>query len=179
VRNHKVIALRGNHDQRLYDLVNSQSKEVRIKFLEHGGIQTIQSYCDSNDEITEERLQQGIEIIRANYQHHTDFLGQLPLYYEDNHHIYVHAGLNPSFSDWKKQPKRDFMFIKDDFIRSSFDLKKKVIFGHTRTVDIHSQPDIWFSEDKIGIDGGCAYGMQLNFLIFQDGKYITEHIKWS
>ncbi|GAA3412077.1 metallophosphoesterase family protein [Paenibacillus hodogayensis] len=179
VRNNKAIALRGNHDQRLYDLVNSHSKEVRIKFLEHGGIQTIQSYCGSNAEITEERLQQGIEMIRTNYRHHTDFLGQLPLYYEDNHHIYVHAGLNPSFTDWKKQSERDFMYIKDEFIRSSFDLKRKVIFGHTRTVDIHTQPDIWFSEDKIGIDGGCAYGMQLNCLIFQDGKYITEHIKWS
>ena len=177
VRNHGAIALRGNHDQRLYDLVNSQSRDVRTKFLEHGGIQTIQSYCGSDSEITEERLNQGIEIIRTNFQHHIDFLGQLPLYSEDEHHIYVHAGLNPKFVDWKKQPERDFMYIKDDFIRSSFDLKKKVIFGHTRTVDIHNRPDIWFGGDKIGIDGGCAYGDQLNALIFQDGRYVTEHVK--
>lgn len=179
VRNHKAIALRGNHDQRLYDLVKSENSEVRAKFLQHGGIPTLHSYLESNFEITEERLEQGIELIRTNYQHHIDFLGQLPLYYEDDHHIYVHAGLNPEYKDWKQQPENDFMYIKNDFIRSSFQWKKKVVFGHTRTVDIHSLPDVWFGENKIGIDGGCAYGMQLNCLIYQDGKYITAKIEWA
>ncbi|RAI86058.1 calcineurin-like phosphoesterase family protein [Paenibacillus pabuli] len=46
VMNHNAIALRGNHDQRLVDLINSDSVTVRSKFLEHGGKQTLQSYCD-------------------------------------------------------------------------------------------------------------------------------------
>ena len=71
------------------------------------------------------------------------------------------------------------MYIKDEFIRSNFEINKKVIFGHTRTIDIHGVPDIWFSEDKIGIDGGCAYGMQLNCLIFQNGIYTTAQVKRS
>ncbi|SEM95088.1 MULTISPECIES: metallophosphoesterase family protein [unclassified Paenibacillus] len=178
VMNHNAIALRGNHDQRLVDLINSDSVTVRSKFLEHGGKQTLQSYCDiNNEEISDEILNQAIEFIKTHYYHHIDYISKLPFYHEDKDHIYVHAGLNPNFIDWKNQPEHDFMYIKDEFIRASFDLNKKIIFGHTKTIDIHGTSDIWFSDDKIGIDGGCAYGMQLNCLIFQEGSYITEQIK--
>ncbi|WEK53466.1 MAG: metallophosphoesterase family protein [Candidatus Cohnella colombiensis] len=177
VRKHNAIALRGNHDQRLVDLINGDSSLVKLKFLEHGGIQTLQSYCGIENEISDEILDQARETIKTHLGDHIDFLGKLPLYHEDNDHIYVHAGLNPNYIDWKNQPEQDFMYIKDEFIRSKFDLNKRIIFGHTRTIDIHGTSDIWFSEDKIGIDGGCAYGMQLNCLIFQEGAYLTEQIK--
>ncbi|MFC4777322.1 metallophosphoesterase [Paenibacillus sp. GCM10023252] len=175
VENHQAIALKGNHDQRLVDLIKGDNLSVRSKFIEHGGVQTIQSYCGLdeivNHRITDEMFDQWIAFIKTHYKHHIDFLSKLPCYYEDNHHIYVHAGLNPSYRDWKDQPEQDFMYIKDDFIQSSFNLDKKIIFGHTRTIDIHGKSDIWFSGDKIGIDGGCAYGEQLNGLIFQNGCY--------
>lgn len=177
VKRNNAIALRGNHDQRLVDLINSDSTLVRSKFLEFGGIQTLQSYCDIYNEITDEILTLAIETIKTHFGHHIDFLDKLPLYHEDKDHIYVHAGLNPNYIDWKKQPETDFMYIRDEFIQSSFDLNQKIIFGHTRTIDIHGTSDIWFSEDKIGIDGGCAYRMQLNGLIFCDGLYTTERIK--
>ena len=181
---HHAIALRGNHDQRFVDLINNDSTWIRSKFIEHGGIQTLQSYCDINivnNEISNEILNQAKDIIKTLFAHHIDFLSQLPLYHEDHDHIYVHAGLNPNFKDWKNQPEHDFMYIKDEFIRHPFeDINKKVIFGHTRTMDIHGTSDIWFSKDKIGIDGGCAIGMQLNCLIFREGLYITEQIKnWA
>ncbi|PWW45465.1 MULTISPECIES: metallophosphoesterase family protein [Paenibacillus] len=177
VMNHNAIALRGNHDQRLVDLINSDSVTVRSKFLEHGGKQTLQSYDINNEEISDEILNQAIEFIKTHYYHHNDYISKLPFYHEDKDHIYVHAGLNPNFIDWKNQPEHDFMYIKDEFIRARFDLNKKIIFGHTKTIDIHGTSDIWFSDDKIGIDGGCAYGMQLNCLIFQEESYITEQIK--
>ncbi|MEF3353855.1 metallophosphoesterase family protein [Paenibacillus sp. GYB006] len=181
VNMHNAIALRGNHDQRLVDLINNDSALIRSNFIEHGGIQTLQSYCDINiinNEISNEILNQAKDTINTFFGHHLDFLSELPLFHEDDDHIYVHAGLNPNFIDWKNQLEHDFMYIKDEFIRHTFkDLGKKVIFGHTRTNDIHGTSDIWFSKDKIGIDGGCAYGMQLNCLIFQEGSYITEQIK--
>lgn len=52
------------------------------------------------------------------------------------------------------------MYIKDEFIWYIFeDLNKKVIFGYIWMMDIYGILDIWFSDDKIGIDGGCVYGM--------------------
>nr|WP_306812700.1 metallophosphoesterase family protein [Paenibacillus soyae] len=177
VQQDRAIALRGNHDQRLVDLIRKASPDVKAKFLEHGGAQTIQSYCHSGDEVTEEQLDKAIEWIRTQYGHHIAFLDSLPLYFEDSEHIYVHAGLNPDYPDWREQPEHDFMYIKNAFIQSSLKHDRHVIFGHTKTIDIHGTPDIWFGENKIGIDGGCAYGMQLNGLIYEDGEYRVVKVK--
>ncbi|MBP1989742.1 metallophosphoesterase family protein [Paenibacillus eucommiae] len=177
VHTQNVIALRGNHDQRLVDLIRLESQQVQMKFLEHGGRQTLQSYCEWIDvENIENMMEQAISYIKETYSHHIDFLSKLPLYYEDSNHIYVHAGLNPRYTNWKEQPEHDFMYIKGEFIQSKTTVSKKVIFGHTRTTDIHGTGEVWFSDDKIGIDGGCSYGTQLNALIYKDGVYLTERI---
>lgn len=71
----------------------------------------------------------------------------------------------------------DFMYIKGEFHHSDPLTDKLVIFGHTRTIELHNSQDIWFGKGKIGIDGGCAYGMQLNCLILDAGRYYTADIK--
>lgn len=178
VRRHGAIALRGNHDQRLVDLANRPSAEVRRKFVEHGGVQTLRSYCGGAwAEISEEALERAADEIRTSYAHHIEFLASLPLYSEDDHHIYVHAGLNPAYENWRDQSDRDFMYVKEPFIHSRRTYCKTVIFGHTRTNDIHGSPDVWFGDGKIGIDGGCAYGMQLNGLMYGEGRYETVKIQ--
>lgn len=180
VESHHAIALRGNHDQRLVDLVRNGNPSVQSKFLEHGGIQTLMSYCGwIKGEVTDEILLQATSEITATYEHHIHFLSSLPLYYEDDHHIYVHAGLNPRYANWKEQPDHDFMYIKGEFYQTSTRVEKKVIFGHTRTIELHGSSDIWYGDDKIGIDGGCAYGQQLNALILQQGAYSTAYSKNS
>ncbi|GGI47080.1 serine/threonine protein phosphatase [Paenibacillus marchantiophytorum] len=160
VRDKQAIALKGNHDQRFVDMLGEVDTLTEMKFFEHGGIQTFKSFCgsDSMD------LKQSREHIRANCSEHIAFLNQLPLYHEDETHIYVHAGLNPSYTDWKTQPERDFMWIRAPFVQQRTVVKKTVVFGHTPTKDIHGKPDVWFDRDKIGIDGGCAYGLQINCL---------------
>lgn len=45
---------------------------------------------------------------------------------------------------------------------------------------LHDETGIWFdpSGDKIGIDGGCAYGAQLNLLeIREDGSLQTLFVR--
>jgi serine/threonine protein phosphatase 1 len=180
VANYGAIALRGNHDQRLVDLIRTNDTQIQAKFMEHGGVQTLHSYCDFiSKEVDIEKLQQARNHIASNYVHHIDFLNELPYYYEDENHICVHAGLNPYYANWKDQPAYDFMYIKNDFIKSKTKVNKKVIFGHTRAMEIHGASDVWFQEDKIGIDGGCAYGLQLNCLIYENGTYTTRTIKNS
>jgi len=177
VKNNGVIALRGNHDQRLVDLIRTDHPEVQSKFLEHGGLQTLHSYCDFIKTSVDEHLFEQARIhIKRYFADHIDFLESLPLYHEDQDHIYVHAGLNPKYTNWREQPDYDFMYIKEDFHRSKTITDKKVIFGHTRTIELHDTADIWFDQDKIGIDGGCAYGMQLNCLIYKEGKYGSERV---
>lgn len=178
VNNYNVIALRGNHDQRLVDLIRTDNEMVQIKFLEHGGLHTLRSYCEFiTDNMDANLLRQAISYIRDNYYSHIEFLESLSLYHEDSHHIYVHAGLNPKYTNWREQSDYDFMYIKGEFYHSEPFTDRNVIFGHTRTIDLHDSHDIWFGAGKIGIDGGCAYGMQLNCLIYDAGRYYSEHIK--
>lgn len=174
----RAIALRGNHDQRLVDFVKNSESSLAAKFLEHGGGPTLLSYCPFIDgDLSEDALRQARLYMSKNYAHHLSFLSELPLYHEDPEHIYVHAGIHPSYSDWKTQPDDVFMYVKNDFIRSKTNVKKIVVFGHTRTVEIHGVSDIWFGGDKIGIDGGYAYGMQLNALIMENGAYRTMRVR--
>lgn len=173
VKEYGAVALRGNHDQRLVDLIRNKDDIIETKFIQHGGIDTINSYCDHNNMNSKLDLNSAITIIRENYSHHIDFLSNLPLFYEDDHHIYVHAGINPKYVNWKEQTDHDFMYIKDEFFLHPTAIDKKVVFGHTKVIDIHGSADVWFGEDKIGIDGGCAYGLQLNGLILEKGQYNT------
>jgi serine/threonine protein phosphatase 1 len=182
VHNQEAIALRGNHDQRFIEFVYNKMDDA--KFLEHGGLQTIQSYCGINfaeSELDDKKLIAHIKAtIRNNYRDHLVFLDSLPLYYEDNKHIYVHAGLSPFYTNWKDQPEKDFIWIREAFLNHPTAVEKTVLFGHTKAIDIHGTADIWFGGDKIGIDGGCAYGLQLNCLEIKDNDayaaYFVNHL---
>ncbi|RJE90298.1 serine/threonine protein phosphatase [Paenibacillus sp. 1011MAR3C5] len=176
VKRHGAIALRGNHDQRLVDLIRGNDPVVLHKFAEHGGPPTLQSYTGFS-EVTERSREEVRRIMEEQYASHLDFLAGLPLYLEDDRHIYVHAGLRPGMSDWTLQSEHDFMYIKDEFYLHPTTVDKTVIFGHTITTKLHAKADVWFAGDKIGIDGGCSIGLQLNALLFEDGVYETACVE--
>ncbi|PZT52204.1 hypothetical protein [Paenibacillus silvae] len=85
--------------------------------------------------------------------------------------------INPFLTDWRNTSESDFFWIREQFYKNHTNLNKKVVFGHTPTVHLHESSDIWFDSkgDKIGIDGACAYGKQLNLLeITEEGLYIQH-----
>lgn len=164
VQNEGAIAIQGNHDERLVDVMLERSEQALMKFSDHGGRQTAESYAGITQGTVDHIITCAKTVIHEQYAHHLTFLDELPYYYEDDHFIYVHAGLNPNYLNWKKQPKRDFLYMKEPFLSRPTTVSKTIIFGHTKVMDIHGKPDIWFGEGKIGIDGGCASGHQLNGL---------------
>ncbi|RTE06214.1 metallophosphoesterase family protein [Paenibacillus whitsoniae] len=173
VREHGAIAIKGNHDARFLEVLGETDNVTEMKFFEHGGIQTFQSF--SGSKLLD--IQQSKERIRATCREHIDFLRSLPLYYETETHIFVHAGLNPAYTDWKTQPERDFIWIRAPFLQQRTVVDKPVVFGHTTTMDLHGKGDVWFESDKIGIDGGCPYGYQLNCLEITEGlQYRTYSV---
>lgn len=180
-----AIALRGNHDQRLVDLARARDELTIHKFLTHGGLATASSYLGETIDLSEwiegqdaslrniERLR---ERLNDQYEDHISFLNELPLYAEDERHLYVHAGIHPDYRDrWQSQPAHEFMYVKEPFWRNPTGLNRKVLFGHTRAVELHGKPSVWFANDKIGIDGGCAYGQQLNGIEITSSGYAV----WS
>ncbi|MBT2762391.1 metallophosphoesterase family protein [Paenibacillus sp. ISL-20] len=171
VQHEHAIALQGNHDHRFVNVVAGLATSEEIaKFWDKGGVQTFASYCGDVVAGSEEELVNCSSRIRTTYSEHIRFLKDLPMYYEDEHFIYVHAGLNPSYDEWKLQSPRDFLYIREEFYMVDKDRGKTVIFGHTKTVDLHGSPEVWYGPGKIGIDGGCAFGYQLNGLEIMDGQ---------
>lgn len=176
-----IVVLRGNHDQMFVDAMLNNEDGL---WLNNGGHQTTESYCgfDFFDEGFEwDVYEEAKKFIIDNYGHHINFLKSLPLYYETDNHIFVHAGINPNYEDWKSQPEEDFIWIREEFINNrNTNTKKTIVFGHTPTLHMQDTSDIWFSPHslKIGIDGACAYGHQLNCLVIHDDyEYATYSVK--
>jgi serine/threonine protein phosphatase 1 len=175
-----IIALKGNHDQMMLDAFNRDADSL---WLNNGGYQTVESYVGNDffdGGFDWDRYIEAKEFIKTNFPHHLEFLSKLPLYYEDEKHIYVHAGLNPMYEDWKtQQPTDDFLWIREMFFNNKTSVEKNVVFGHTPTPYLHREDknaDIWIGEDKIGIDGACAYGYQLNCLEINEEGYKTYSV---
>jgi serine/threonine protein phosphatase 1 len=181
-----AVALRGNHDQRLVDLARQGDEHTIHKFMTHGGLTTASSYLEEaiqssewtlGSEVSIRQLEKLRELLNGEYAEHITFLAQLPLYTEDERHLYVHAGIHPDYCDnWREQPEHEFMYVKAPFWRNRTRLSRKVLFGHTRAVEIHGRPSVYFGDDKIGIDGGCAYGQQLNGIEITSSGYAVWYV---
>ncbi|MGG4143103.1 metallophosphoesterase family protein [Paenibacillus algorifonticola] len=180
VQEQGAIALQGNHDHRFVRVVENRASEKEIiTFFEKGGSETLQSYCKTTKSNGLDHLKEVRDVIMGELSSHMDFLKNLPCYYEDNDYIYVHAGLNPLVSQLSEQNVHDLLYIKEEFYRNKTRMEKVVVFGHTVTKDIHGSCEIWLGGDKIGIDGGCSFGGQLNCLELVHGKVGRFYVNHS
>lgn len=174
-----VIVLKGNHDDMMVKALLGHDESLDSRWLRNGAYQTLKSYCEFDsieDEIEWDTYLQAKDFLLSHYKHHINFLNSLPLYYETESHIFVHAGINPCYEDWKNQPYDDFIWIREDFFNHSTSCQHKtVVFGHSPCINLHDSSDIWFSPngDKIGIDGACVYGHQMNCLEINEEGYQT------
>ncbi|MCM3172601.1 serine/threonine protein phosphatase [Paenibacillus sp. MER 99-2] len=182
---HSIIALKGNHDAMMVKALTNDNKEYDSHWIRNGGLQTLGSYVNyatawDENEFDWNAYDEAKVWVRNHYSHHLQFLDQLPLVYEIPGYVFVHAGINPDVTDWRKQPESDFMWIREPFYSRPTAIEETVVFGHTPVKYLHDEMGIWFSStgDKIGIDGGCAYGAQLNMLtISEDGSLQTFFVK--
>ena len=152
--NLRVVFLKGNHEFMFYNYLTGIDRSI---FLRVGGQQTLNSYDISPD--------QDGDLLGCLPVNHRTFFESLSLTHEDRHAIYVHAGLQPGMHLSKQSP--DWcLWVRDRFIRSSFNFGKPVIFGHT----VFTDPLI--ENNKIGIDTGAVYGGKLTALLLPDMEFI-------
>jgi serine/threonine protein phosphatase 1 len=101
-----------------------------------------------------------------------EWMRSLPHWYEDEHAIYVHAGLEGEGKIWfhprDSKPKPLLWMREPDFYVGY--AGKRVVFGHTVTKELpidHLGPikrlfddpgDVWTRGDLVGIDTGCGKG---------------------
>lgn len=137
-----VICLKGNHEQMFLEYVCHNMDEDFYLF--NGGDATIASY---GYRATPEGMELNVP------ESHMDFFNSLPLWYETDAYIFVHAGLRDRVL-LEDQDAHDLLWVRYEFIRSSYDFGKTVVFGHTPVS--HAEP--LFLPGRIGIDTGAVYG---------------------
>jgi serine/threonine protein phosphatase 1 len=151
----QVICLKGNHEAMFLDFLQGRETDL---FLYNGGLATVRDYWGENWEDLKELVLP---------PDHRRFFQELRLYYETPDYIFVHGGLKPGVK-LNEQVEEDLLWVRGEFIASTEDFGKKVIFGHTP----FRQPLVM--PNKIGIDTGAAYGNYLTCLKLPREEFINE-----
>lgn len=135
-----AIALLGNHERMMLNALTSEQNKNRINDMLlwqiNGGQKTLDSY------------KSGKRAMKT----HLKFLATLPLYVENDHYLFVHAGVNHA-RKLEEQTEKDLLWIRDEFLEAT-DLsavtKRIVIFGHTPTTAITGKAEIFIAKDSVG-----------------------------
>jgi serine/threonine protein phosphatase 1 len=98
------------------------------------------------------------------------WMKELPFFYEDDHAIYVHAGLTKGPDGFahpsKVDPPATLLWVRDDAFFREY-RGKLVVFGHTATACLPQElstytpedpMDIWAGPSAVGLDTGCGKG---------------------
>lgn len=142
-----VTILKGNHEAMMVAaLARPESEQAELWFY-NGGIETLQSYMDENGS-----LNVPVE--------HLDFIEGLPTWHEDEHAIYVHAGLPEGESGQFTHPgsaadNPELYWARNRHFFAEY-RGKTVVFGHTITGMIFGEREqVWQQGDLIGVDTGA------------------------
>lgn len=155
--NIKFVFLRGNHEQMLLRALKYPGE--RQVFFMNGGKKTLKSY---------NLLPYMMHMMP---QEHVDFYNSTKLWHETENYIFVHAGLHPGFSleEHKNfdEPDEVFLWIRDEFLNSSYDWGKKVVHGHTplKTEVPHVRPN------RINLDTGMVFGGKLTVGVLHEPEF--------
>jgi serine/threonine protein phosphatase 1 len=121
----RVIVLRGNHEEMLLNAIMAPtySQDFQL-WWQQGGRATATSYG------AETFTEQGFLQTDTELWDDADWFGSLPLCYETDTHLFVHAGLNP-FKSREDQSSEDILWIREPFLSLDYNFGKIVVAGHT------------------------------------------------
>ncbi|OCS82968.1 metallophosphoesterase [Caryophanon tenue] len=164
-----AIVLCGNHEAIMYDAFYGSYEGMWYHWLDTcRGDATLRSYGIDPHKTSPHHKPRTKALTNTLQWMHT-----LPLYYETDDAIFVHAGVNDKLP-LHKNSKRTLLWVRDDF-HDNYRGKKHVIFGHTTTPRLHRDPhnsSVYFGDNRIiGIDGASSLGGQLHCL-----EYPSLHV---
>ena len=167
----RVIALRGNHEDAWLRVVDRGWPEFTLPPT-NGCLATMRSFtgtASKTEPVSNEELP---TLLDGSFfpKDVVAWMRSLPFYYEDQHAIYVHAGL----------PRADGVFQHPSEVKQQTSLLwcrdenffrlyrgKLVVFGHTGTQYLPPElsgytpedpTDLWAGENCCGLDTGCGKG---------------------
>jgi serine/threonine protein phosphatase 1 len=179
----RVVALRGNHEDAWLRVVERGWPEF-VMPPPNGCLAAMRSFTGGavpHEE--EEPAADEIEsLLRGKFfpEDVVDWMSTLPYWYEDEHAIYVHAGLPSSPEGFlhpsKVKQKAALLWLRDEAFFRDY-RGKLVVFGHTATVCLPPElssytpedpTDIWAGPCTVGLDTGCGKGGFLTALELPD-----------
>ena len=120
-RQHKVLCLKGNHEELMLQAVTQPGGGRLGRWLEYGGDNTLKSYGLT----PESDLSEGIP------KEHLRWMAGLPRTTGDRHRIYVHAGLMPG-TPVHRQKDQTCLWIRERFLQARpGEFEAHVVHGHT------------------------------------------------
>lgn len=167
----RVVALRGNHEDAWLRVIDRGWPEFTIPPA-NGCLATLRSFLGSVDRESAVQDYELRPLLEGSFfpADVVAWMRSLPFYYEDEHAIYVHAGLprtNNAFPHPSEvETKTTLLWCRDaQFFRSY--RGKLVVFGHTATELLPPElsmytpedpADLWAGPSTIGLDTGCGKG---------------------
>lgn len=158
--NHVWTPLAGNHDYMILDYVRGEY-EWTMSWMDHGGLNTLESF-GFTEQAARIRKAKSISIggyalaIKDNLVRFPDayieFIMNLPLYAEDEHRIFVHAGFSPRDGEPLEQDHHTVLWIRREFLDAQHDFGKLIVHGHTPS---KSGPE-YLPPYRLGLDTGAA-----------------------
>ncbi|HEU4726793.1 MAG TPA: metallophosphoesterase family protein [Kofleriaceae bacterium] len=169
----KVVTLRGNHEDAWLQVVDGGWPEFILP-RSNGCLESYRSFTGgpapaAGDPTAPEDI---VAMLDGRFfpADVLDWMRELPFYFEDDHAIYVHAGIKREGGEFphpsKVTPQRALLWLRDrDFFENY--RGKLVVFGHTSTVTLpgelstHSPEDpadLWAGPACVGLDTACGKG---------------------
>ena len=169
----KVVCLRGNHEDAWIRVVERGWDEFVLP-PGNGCLAVLRSYLGGEFPREGElpKKNEAMPLTTGSFlpDEVVDWFKSLPYWYEDDHAIYVHAGL-PRVSGEFVHPSsapdpQVLLWLRDADFFANY-RGKMVVFGHTRTEYLPPElsgytpedpTDLWAGENCVGIDTGCGNG---------------------
>jgi Calcineurin-like phosphoesterase len=175
----KVVALRGNHEDKWIECWQDPDLGFLLPRV-NGCAATFRSFTggpplDEDDSLTPQELDRLGRVSSWLPRDVIEWMESLPLWYEDEHALYVHAGLEGKKGRWKHPSACDassLLWMRRHEFYTSY-RGKRLLFGHTAVDELptdHLGPyaryltalEVWMRGDLIGLDTACGKGGHLS-----------------
>lgn len=167
----KVVCLRGNHEDAWLKVID----EGWAGFVlppGNGCAATMCSYTGDDPSVPRTMAQNHALLTGAFFPDEVvAWFRELPLWYEDEHAIYVHAGIAPDALGQYPHPRdaekpTTLLWTRTEKFFREY-RGKRVVVGHTHTMDLPAElstytvddpTDLWAGPAVVAVDTGCGRG---------------------
>lgn len=158
--NESWTCLTGNHESMLLAvLAGDLDWDI---WLGHGGAETLFSYGVPSRDFAGPGRDEALRaaVLAAIPAAHLDFLRGLAARHEIGDYFFCHAGIRPGVA-LDRQSFDDLIWIRDEFIQSPLDHGKRIVHGHTPTMQVERLPN------RINVDTGAYLTHRLSCVVLE------------